>query len=193
MSPRKLPGPPGVAEGLRHRQRQHILDVHDLAIADPVALERDLNQIAGVVTVGFFATRPADILAHRHRQRSAANLVRTHRGRVVPRAVFGSVENRMFSPQPPWMGSRAVPKTALGTIRRATGSILELAGGLGFEPRLTESESVVLPLDDPPTSKQAALPVAGRAALALSAWSTAVRGGPCGDRPSCARLRAHRA
>ncbi len=27
---------------------------------------------------------------------------------------------------------------------------LELAGGLGFEPRLTESESVVLPLDDPP-------------------------------------------
>jgi hypothetical protein len=27
-----------------------------------------------------------------------------------------------------------------------------LAGGLGFEPRLTESESVVLPLDDPPLS-----------------------------------------
>ena len=26
----------------------------------------------------------------------------------------------------------------------------EVAGGLGFEPRLTESESVVLPLDDPP-------------------------------------------
>jgi hypothetical protein len=26
-----------------------------------------------------------------------------------------------------------------------------LAGGLGFEPRLTESESAVLPLDDPPT------------------------------------------
>ena len=28
--------------------------------------------------------------------------------------------------------------------------LLLLAGGLGFEPRLTESESVVLPLDDPP-------------------------------------------
>ena len=27
----------------------------------------------------------------------------------------------------------------------------ELAGGLGFEPRLAESESAVLPLDDPPT------------------------------------------
>ena len=25
-----------------------------------------------------------------------------------------------------------------------------MAGGLGFEPRLTESESAVLPLDDPP-------------------------------------------
>ena len=26
----------------------------------------------------------------------------------------------------------------------------QLAGGLGFEPRLAESESAVLPLDDPP-------------------------------------------
>jgi hypothetical protein len=26
-----------------------------------------------------------------------------------------------------------------------------LAGGLGFEPRLAESESAVLPLDDPPS------------------------------------------
>ena len=33
--------------------------------------------------------------------------------------------------------------------RRMSGS--ELAGGLGFEPRLAESESAVLPLDDPPT------------------------------------------
>ena len=29
----------------------------------------------------------------------------------------------------------------------------ELAGGLGFEPRLAESESAVLPLDDPPSGK----------------------------------------
>ena len=27
---------------------------------------------------------------------------------------------------------------------------LEMVGGLGFEPRLAESESAVLPLDDPP-------------------------------------------
>ncbi|MGH8171876.1 MAG: ribose-5-phosphate isomerase A, partial [Rhodanobacteraceae bacterium] len=39
-----------------------ILDVHDWRIADPVALERDLNQIAGVVTVGLFAERAADIV-----------------------------------------------------------------------------------------------------------------------------------
>jgi ribose 5-phosphate isomerase A len=40
----------------------HILDVHDLAIEDPVALERELNQITGIVTVGLFAARPADVL-----------------------------------------------------------------------------------------------------------------------------------
>jgi ribose 5-phosphate isomerase A len=40
----------------------HILDVHDLVIKDPVALESALNQIPGVVTVGLFAQRPADVL-----------------------------------------------------------------------------------------------------------------------------------
>jgi ribose 5-phosphate isomerase A len=40
----------------------HILDVHGLVIEDPPALERELNQIAGVVTVGLFAQRPADVL-----------------------------------------------------------------------------------------------------------------------------------
>jgi ribose 5-phosphate isomerase A len=40
----------------------HILDVHDLVINDPPALERELNQIAGVVTVGLFAIRSADVL-----------------------------------------------------------------------------------------------------------------------------------
>ena len=39
-----------------------ILDVHGWQIADPVAMERDLNQIAGIVTVGLFAARPADIV-----------------------------------------------------------------------------------------------------------------------------------
>jgi ribose 5-phosphate isomerase A len=40
----------------------HILDVHGLAIDDAVGLERELNQIPGVVTVGLFALRPADLL-----------------------------------------------------------------------------------------------------------------------------------
>ncbi|WP_240095873.1 ribose-5-phosphate isomerase RpiA [Thermomonas flagellata] len=39
-----------------------ILDVHHLAITDPVALERELNQIPGVVCVGLFARRPADVV-----------------------------------------------------------------------------------------------------------------------------------
>ena len=39
-----------------------ILDVHNLAITDPVALERELNQIPGVVAVGLFARRKADVV-----------------------------------------------------------------------------------------------------------------------------------
>ena len=39
-----------------------ILDVHGLEILDPPSLERDLNQITGVVTVGLFAQRSADLL-----------------------------------------------------------------------------------------------------------------------------------
>lgn len=39
-----------------------ILDVSGLKILDPVALEAQINQIAGVVTNGLFAARPADVL-----------------------------------------------------------------------------------------------------------------------------------
>lgn len=39
-----------------------ILDVHNLDITDPVSLESEINQITGVVTVGLFARRAADIL-----------------------------------------------------------------------------------------------------------------------------------
>jgi len=39
-----------------------VVDVHGLQIADPVAMERDLDQIAGVVTVGLFALRRADVV-----------------------------------------------------------------------------------------------------------------------------------
>lgn len=39
-----------------------ILDVHGWRITDPTALETDLNQIAGVVSVGLFAHRGADVV-----------------------------------------------------------------------------------------------------------------------------------
>ncbi len=39
-----------------------IVDVHDLRIANPIELETRFNQIPGVVTVGLFAHRPADVL-----------------------------------------------------------------------------------------------------------------------------------
>ena len=40
----------------------HILDVHGLRITEPLRLEAAINQLAGVVTVGLFAARPADVL-----------------------------------------------------------------------------------------------------------------------------------
>lgn len=40
----------------------HIVDLHGMRIDDPVALETAINQITGVVTVGLFAARPADLV-----------------------------------------------------------------------------------------------------------------------------------
>lgn len=40
----------------------HILDVHNLQIANPVELETRINQIPGVVSVGLFASLTADVL-----------------------------------------------------------------------------------------------------------------------------------
>jgi ribose 5-phosphate isomerase A len=40
----------------------HILDVHELRLSEPRALELAINQLAGVVAVGLFAARPADLL-----------------------------------------------------------------------------------------------------------------------------------
>ncbi|MDR2011459.1 MAG: ribose-5-phosphate isomerase RpiA [Rhodanobacter sp.] len=58
----KIGGQPVWRDGVVTDNGNWILDVHGLRIADPVGLERDLNQIAGVVTVGLFAQRPADIV-----------------------------------------------------------------------------------------------------------------------------------
>ena len=58
----KLGGQPVWREGAVTDNGNPILDVHNLKITDPQALESALNQIAGVVTVGLFAWRRADIL-----------------------------------------------------------------------------------------------------------------------------------
>jgi ribose 5-phosphate isomerase A len=55
-------GQPVWRDGMVTDNGNWILDVHGLSIRDPKALETDLNQIAGVVTVGLFAHRPADIV-----------------------------------------------------------------------------------------------------------------------------------
>lgn len=40
----------------------HILDIHNLSISNPLELETRINQIPGIVTVGLFAHRAADVL-----------------------------------------------------------------------------------------------------------------------------------
>lgn len=55
-------GRPALREGFVTDNGHAILDVHGLSIVDPVALESELNQIPGVVTVGLFARRGADVV-----------------------------------------------------------------------------------------------------------------------------------
>ena len=58
----RLGGGPVWRQGFVTDNGNHILDIHNLQIVDPVGLETEVNQIAGVVTVGLFARRPADLL-----------------------------------------------------------------------------------------------------------------------------------
>jgi ribose 5-phosphate isomerase A len=58
----KLGGDPVYREGVKTDNGNVILDVHNLHILDPVDLESKINNIVGVVTVGLFAARPADVL-----------------------------------------------------------------------------------------------------------------------------------
>jgi ribose 5-phosphate isomerase A len=58
----RLGGQPAWRTGVVTDNGNHILDVHGLDIVDPVSLEQAINQLAGVVTCGLFAQRPADLL-----------------------------------------------------------------------------------------------------------------------------------
>ena len=58
----KLGGDPEYRTGVTTDNGNVILDIYHFKLIDPVAMESKLNNIAGVVTNGIFARRPADIL-----------------------------------------------------------------------------------------------------------------------------------
>ncbi len=58
----KLGGDPIYRQGFITDNGNVILDVYNLKILNPIALEQELNNIVGVVTNGIFAARPADVL-----------------------------------------------------------------------------------------------------------------------------------
>ena len=58
----RLGGHPAWRIGFTTDNGNVILDVSDLVVRDPVAMEDRINAIAGVVTVGLFARRGADVI-----------------------------------------------------------------------------------------------------------------------------------
>ena len=58
----KLGGSPSYREGFVTDNGNIIIDVRNLTIEQPIALEKHLNNITGVVAHGLFAARPADML-----------------------------------------------------------------------------------------------------------------------------------
>ncbi len=58
----KRGGQPVLRENVVTDNGNLIIDVYNLHILEPAKLEAELNDIAGVVTVGLFALRPADVL-----------------------------------------------------------------------------------------------------------------------------------
>lgn len=58
----KIGGDPVYRQGFITDNGNVILDVYNLKILNPIALEQQLNNMVGVVTNGIFAVRPADVL-----------------------------------------------------------------------------------------------------------------------------------
>ena len=58
----KMKGQPILRENFITDNDNHILDIHNLDITNPIEMETVINQIPGVMTVGIFARRPANIL-----------------------------------------------------------------------------------------------------------------------------------
>jgi len=57
-----LGGQPELRQGFATDNGNVILDVHNLDLVDPVAVEQRINNLAGVVASGLFALRPADLV-----------------------------------------------------------------------------------------------------------------------------------
>lgn len=57
----KLGGQPQLRENFITDNGNQIVDIHNLDILEPAVMETRLNNIAGIVTVGLFASRKADI------------------------------------------------------------------------------------------------------------------------------------
>ena len=55
-------GQPELRDGFVTDNGNIILDIRNLDIQNPVEMEREMNQLPGVVTVGLFARRGADVL-----------------------------------------------------------------------------------------------------------------------------------
>ena len=124
----RLGGHPVYREGVVTDNGNQILDIHGLKIADPVGLEQTINQLAGVVTVGLFARRAADILIVARDAGVLAQIRRDHRdSRGVPRLeLLGEPLELVAAPR----DEREVPSLP----REAAGERLPDAGrGAGHE------------------------------------------------------------
>jgi ribose 5-phosphate isomerase A len=55
-------GHPRLRESFTTDNGNVVLDCHGMTLLDPPKIESELNQLAGVVTNGIFARRPADVL-----------------------------------------------------------------------------------------------------------------------------------
>ena len=58
----KVRGQPVWREGFVTDNGNHIIDIRNLQISNPVEFETRFNQVPGIVTVGLFANRPADVI-----------------------------------------------------------------------------------------------------------------------------------
>ena len=107
----RLGGQPELRQGFTTDNGNVILDVRNLKLIDPVARETELNQIAGVVTVGLFARRGADVA---HVRGDVVDLAQGGDGEVVHARYF-TAGREGFTVSTP----RSEPSSTTSAPRRA--------------------------------------------------------------------------